>query len=602
MSRSFSLFRSSVYWLFLGAIFSFLFGLGMATSAVPHEARDTLFIALLYGLLSFFLTTAAVSLTARDWRLGLGWAAVQGLLLGWHFREQAGLPEGTPAFLALCALLAGVSFAAAAAVRRSVAATPPLRWSMAGALVFCAVFAASYHASETLRWHLLQRHRLLGTPAYYLMSPSVTSQRAELWSRPAAGGAAAPAEVPSPAAAKPGPHIIFVLLDTWRRDSLAVFGGDPGLMPKLNRRAAESVVFEDVLSNSSWTRPSVASFWTGLLPEEHGAIDRGFALAESQVTLAETLGQLGYFTAAFVSNYGALGREFGFDQGFDLYHELRKPAARRADAPYRRAEHVNRAVRGWMEQRGRAAASAGRPMFLYLHYLDPHTPYFSGGRASLRPTVSRKAYDAELTYLDGELDAMIEFLLAELDGPTVLMIASDHGEEFGEHDGQGHGYSLYSELVSVPVIVATGSPAGGQQPVEAKLESRDFFDLLVQMALDPDLDIHGWARKRSRRERYSSVYLTTGMALHRPYLGKVCIRAYEAGGHIFISSAYGPTRELYASVTDPGQRHNLARSRPDLAAALETEMDSHVTAWTTLSPAGATEDTVRQLRALGYLQ
>jgi len=253
------------------------------------------------------------------------------------------------------------------------------------------------------------------------------------------GPQAPAAHGPARSRAADAPNIIFVLADTLRADSLAAYGGSPDLMPNLNRLAAQSFVFGDVMANASWTRPSVASFFTGLPQELHGAVDRRHALPPERFTIAEALREAGYRTAAFVSNFGAVSRDAGFDQGFDSFEEVKDPRT-----PYARAEVVNRAVASWLARSARGDR-AGSPVFLYIHYLDPHLPYLSGcdgGCSAHTHAQARRSYEKQLRYLDDQLRWVTQDLAARLAGRTVLLVTSDHGEEFGEHGERGHGHSL----------------------------------------------------------------------------------------------------------------------------------------------------------------
>jgi arylsulfatase A-like enzyme len=361
-------------------------------------------------------------------------------------------------------------------------------------------------------------------------------------------------------------------------------------MPRLERLASRSWRFLDVMANASWTRPSVASFFTGLLPEEHGALDRGDVLSEGQRTLAERLQDAGFSTAAFVSNHAAVGRAAGFAQGFDAFHELE-------GRPYARAEAVSRAVVAALGQGGCPA-----PCFLYVHYLDPHVPYLSGGPPrGPSPSSGRAAYARELRSVDDGVASLLAGVRRHLGEQTPVLVTSDHGEEFGEHGEAGHGHSLYAEQVRLPMLLHLPGTAGGD--LGARLEARDFFDLAVRLALGPPArDVSAWAEGRARRLRYASTYLTTPFSAHRPYLATVAMRRIDVGDLAMIWSGYGPTRELYAIGSDPGETVNLAADRGERLEELERELDA-APRWLARSPpAQPTEAQLEQLRALGYVR
>jgi arylsulfatase A-like enzyme len=388
--------------------------------------------------------------------------------------------------------------------------------------------------------------------------------------------------------------VVFVLLDTLRADALAAWGAEDPPMPQLDAFLARGWRFTDVWANASWTRPSIATFFTGMLPEEHGARNAGDALGERWVTLAERLKASGYATTAFVTNRAAVGRAAGFAQGFDHWWEL-------PGDPYARAEAVGRRVRQWLDAGG---AAGPEPDLLYLHYLDPHTPYLAGDAPERKTAAAYRAgYRRALEYLDGELATLLAELAERLPGDTVFLVASDHGEQFFEHELFGHGHSLYQEVVHVPAGLRwKGAPAGGDLP--QKLDSRDLHDLLVAVAGGEvgHAGVPAWAARRARAQRYASVYYgTTGRLLLRPYQRRVFMRAVEQGSEKLVWSAYGDTWELYDLASDPGEQDNLAARLPARAQALAAGLDAAVAFWSPAQPLELDADMREQLRALGYL-
>ncbi len=385
-----------------------------------------------------------------------------------------------------------------------------------------------------------------------------------------------------------------MLLDTLRADALAMGGGPRDAMPRLNAFVDRAWGFTDVIANASWTRPSMASMVTGLLPEEHGARDVDDPLEDDFTTLAEVLGGHGWETAAFVSNVGAVGRGAGFAQGFDSFYELE-------GRPYARAGRIRAVLAEWLSRRAGAAGGASRPLFAYLHFLDPHDPYLAGRvPASKSRDEYAAAYRAELAYLDGELGRIFELLDERLPGPKAVLVASDHGEQFGEHEEFGHGYSLYREVLAIPLAFADGRGAG---ELGAPLEGRDVFDLVTRWAAAGGrLEVAAWAAARGRERRYASIYYSSaGRLALRPYLRQVAMRSLETEGHKLIWSAYGPTFELYDTGADRREQRNLAAARPDLVARYEALFDPSVKCWNFPDPYERSSEELEQLRALGYL-
>ena len=513
-------------------------------------------------------------------------AAIGGFTFAWHFRETTWRP-GSPALLLAFAVLTTGWLAV------TVCAMSPLRISSRrltlALVVLCLVgggaAVGAYESSSYLRWALLDHSRTLGPPLYLLLGPD-TRETAERARKPAA-----PLPVERPAAdAVPDdpPNLVFVLVDTMRADVLPPWGGPEGRLPRLDRLASEATVLTNLHANSSWTRPSVASMFTGLLPEEHGARDRTDGLAPPVATLAERLRNMGYATAAFVSNYGAISSEAGFARGFDEFIPVR-------GSPYARASVIRARVEEWVR-----TAPQGKPYFLYVHFLDPHEPYLSGHLpATRRPEAKWPAYWAELEQMDGEIGRLEDVLLSATNRPTELLLTSDHGDEFGDHGSVRHGHSLYVELVHVPALLLL--PGQPHRLVAAPLEARDFFDLLPALA-GGLRDIGGWARARPRNQRYSSVDLTSSMVFWRPRRRYAALRRLDAGELALVWSAFGNTLELYDESADPHERDNLVTLRPDEAAEMLRQLQRATPPWTPSTPVGFDRSSLRQLQALGYLQ
>lgn len=576
-------------WLLAALLTAWFAGLALATAPARYAAGPLAELLALYALLAAALAFGAAACRRTSRALGLLASFAIGAVAAWHLREQALVPARPLAFGLLVAALGALVYPLLPAAGRPLRA---LGAASASAGLFAALLALGFHASNELRWHLLRHNKLLGTPAYYLLSERVPAVEEALWARHRGADSPAPPLVRPPVhRAGVPPNLVFAMVDTLRADALAAYGGDPDLMPELARFAQGALVFEDVIANASWTRPSVASFFTGLLQEQHAAVDRPHRLPEERFTLAEALRAAGYETAAFVANFGAVGRDAGFDQGFDHFAQVEG-----GTDPYARAERMNAVVAEWLASRPDPA----RPVFLYVHYLDPHNPYLSGGGDSVLHAVAREAYDAELRYLDGRMRSFFDLVDERLPGPTAILVTSDHGEEFGEHGERGHGKSLYREVVAIPALLRT--PRGDVGRVPAKLEGRDFFELFLRLAASADFDARAWARERSRGRRYTSIYAGTPSALHRPYLSHVCMRALEEGDRVLIWSAYGSTLELYDVASDPAQSRNLASEQPDALVALRADLENHMPSWSERVPVQHSHETTDLLRALGYVE
>lgn len=289
---------------------------------------------------------------------------------------------------------------------------------------------------------------------------------------------------------QPRPNVLLVVVDTLRRDAVGAYGYDRPTTPFLDRLARTGVLFENGWSHAPQTFNSTASLLTSrLFPllrlrhvrprsgDEQG-VPIALGISDANVALAEVLSERGYSTIAVFTNphHHEASR---FAQGFTRWRYL-PPAS--SDESYARAAEVNAAFRELAQD-----LEPDRPWFAYVHYMDVHHPYrpppelahqfvtvqgddkYVNGRppADALPSerdvrFMRDSYDASIRYTDDhirDLAAAVGQLARGRD--TVLVVTSDHGEEFMEHDGLGHGHSAYPELLRVPLILHGASlPAG----------------------------------------------------------------------------------------------------------------------------------------------
>ena len=243
------------------------------------------------------------------------------------------------------------------------------------------------------------------------------------------------------------PSLILLTLDTTRGDHLGVQGTHPGLTPNLDALAARGVRYARAISPTPLTLPAHCSLLTGKDPSGHGVHDNGTASLPADVpTLAKTLADRGYVTAAFVSSR-VLDRRFGLDRGFGVYDD--RMAAERIGEygyPERDAAAVTTAALAWA-----AARPRGRPYFLWVHYYDPHAPYAAPGDEAGAAPASR--YAAEVAYMDREIGRLLKGLSAG-GGRTLLAAVGDHGEMLGEHGEAAHGVFLYRAALEVPLLIS----------------------------------------------------------------------------------------------------------------------------------------------------
>lgn len=317
-----------------------------------------------------------------------------------------------------------------------------------------------------------------------------------------AGAAKVPAVAPLPSPS----NILLITVDTLRADHLSSYGYPRRTTPNLDRLAVEGVRFDQTAVQWPKTTPSFASMFTATYSKDNDIVRRvGIPVSCRFEMLAKVLGRRGYSTRAVVSN-GALGSEFNFDQGFDTYVETWKLTAHAGTNP-NQAEAVTRLAIGLLDGLGREAR-AGRPWFLWVHYIDPHFPYmpprkwrdrFRGDRfadrsqkvpISDRPKqqmggIGREQvldghddlafyvarYDAAVAYADAQIGELLaEMRRRDLLGRTLTAFTSDHGESLGEHAYYfDHGRFGFQTCLRVPLILhypGVLAPRVDRQPVE----------------------------------------------------------------------------------------------------------------------------------------
>ena len=280
-------------------------------------------------------------------------------------------------------------------------------------------------------------------------------------------------------------NVILISIDTLRADRLGCYGYERPTTPIIDWLAADGVLFEDCTATSPWTLPSHASMLTGLYPARHGLKSfentKAVKLPDQCATLAETLRDRGYSTAAIVNSH-YLNPRYGLHRGFSDFTYIKESFDRREPSK------VGEKAKEWL-------TNHEKPFFLFLHYYDVHSDYASlpvyeeqfvhqysgpidGSTEQLAKLIDggnpRKSlnhddvqhlidlYDASVRQIDNEIGKLTEILTETgLIDTTLLVITSDHGEEFLEHGSVLHGKTQFQELIQVPLIMkGTGLPSG----------------------------------------------------------------------------------------------------------------------------------------------
>ena len=377
----------------------------------------------------------------------------------------------------------------------------------------------------------------------------------------------------APAAPPDGPVVIF-LVDTLRPDRMSAYGAPRATTPAADALAREATVFDHAYALSSWTRASVGTLFTSLLPAASGALDRNGKLDPAVPTLPQLFHDRGWKTAAFVGNAN-ITAQTGFSRGFDVFDSVDATEPGFEGHPRARVI-VDPAVRFVQGQKS--------PRFLlYVHVLDPHLPFnldatssarfaAGAGRRPNEPEALFLDYDRAVRQADDQFARLVAALRAKgfWERATVLY-TSDHGEEFYEHGGRGHGDSLHEEQVRVPLILKL---PGGTARVERAHDLVSLADVAPTLA-----EIYGLPRHAA----------WIGASLLAPPPGRLLYFTEDLDGDRLYAARQGTKKvvarlyprleaRLYDLARDPGEKAGgeiACGTQPafgtgELMAALET--------------------------------
>jgi len=411
-------------------------------------------------------------------------------------------------------------------------------------------------------------------------------------------------------------NVLLISIDTLRADALSCYGAARETSPALDAFARGGVTFSDTTATSPWTLPSHASLLTGLYPRRNGVTGNDRGLDDATPTLAGVLAREGFTTASIVNSRN-LGERYGLERDFE-HHYLFPGTSTNTPEP----SHVGTGVRMWLEEFG------DEPFFLFLHYYDVHSSYASlpeheaefvrerdtaldGSTDQLvwakqsgeefEPRDIRHLtdlYHAGVRQMDEEFGALMDFLeergLAET---TLIVVTSDHGEEFYEHGSFLHGMTQYQEVLHVPLLLSgPGLPAGARFDVPtslvdvmptvlslvgAPLEESDGLDLTALWRADDDVPADRFVFGEADHERGSATVRRGSFKL---------IRDLETGDSRLFDLAEDPTETVDLAEVHPREHEVLSRR---LDAFLEVEALG-----IDLDRAGKEHE--QAMRALGY--
>jgi arylsulfatase A-like enzyme len=411
-------------------------------------------------------------------------------------------------------------------------------------------------------------------------------------------------------------NVVFVLIDTLRADRLSAYGYARPTSPTLEEIAGSAVRFARVEAQSSWTKTSMASLWTGLHPHRTGVVRFQHGLPMAARLPAEIFQEAGFVTAGIFRN-GWVDSNFGFAQGFDLYVN---PTPRKDPQGFRRPSPGARQLPGTDEDITHAAIeflkrNQAERFLLYTHYMDVHQYAYDDAAAALGfgPSIS-DAYDASIHWVDSNIYALFA-ALDELDllRKTLVVVAADHGEAFREHGGEGHARDLYLENTTVPLIFALPFRLPEPLVVEPVVRNVDVWPTILDIVGLPPLPttdgvsllplIEATARKEAVTTPKSLAYIDqTWGHIERDPAPLFALR--DDGKRVLFRPNRPDAIEIYDLASDPGEKRNLRAAPPEWAEPFKAELQSQIeqpVPWGEATEVEVDDMQRGQLRALGYV-
>ena len=419
------------------------------------------------------------------------------------------------------------------------------------------------------------------------------------------------------------PHLVLLSVDTLRADAVGAYGAEGAKTPTIDALAAAGILFEDAQTTIGKTGPAFASIFTSLYPPTHGARRNAQRMRTDIPVLAELLGEAGYEAAAFISNWTLRAELVGLNRGFDHYDEEFNHARNAGGVTERDADDIVKAAERWLRRRAGDEERNGRPLFLWVHFSDPHSPYLerAGFTPPLPPRQKRSAgwqkrwrYQSEVNYVDHWLGRLSETIEELLPGPRFTLFLSDHGESMGEHSYWGHGKNVHWPNTRIPMILAgPGLPTGLE--VQAPVGVVDVLPSVLELlGIEAPDGLEGQSLVPAAREteafqrpryvigdRHTALFGKSRRSA--PYENPLQISMELNGAKVLHD--FSKRRTLYFDLTvDPREEKPLSEPPVELVPPLGRRLVNWYRAlpkYEAKSSAVLSEDDIKQLKSLGYI-
>ncbi|MCK4413404.1 MAG: sulfatase [Candidatus Eisenbacteria sp.] len=436
------------------------------------------------------------------------------------------------------------------------------------------------------------------------------------------------------------PNIVLITLESVRPDHLGCGGCPQAVSPAVDALAEEAMIYDDAHAVTSWTLPTHASIFTGLYPTAHQTTGPFSRLEDNYTTLAEILSEKGYQCGAVISG-PYLKTAHGLHQGFEYYNESASALSQSSAHADVTCPQMETGLRHFLTR----LRDPERPFFLFAYFWDPHYDYIppqpydrmfvtedcepidvneyeKGGIVTSKATPGEikyivSQYDGEIRWTDHHLHRFFQLLKAQgLWDNTVVIVTSDHGEEFYEHDWKGHKNNLYVEAIHVPLVIKfPGSlPRGRDSRLVSQL---DLFPTILDLAGAESPGPHqGRSLLESVPAEGHAIYHELLTARYFPKEGGGWEQRYvrnwygvREGEYKLVTVAEERRTELYNVADDPRERANII-ARDDVPKnrlmgqiqLWNQDCQAIAKAYGSGGDAQLDEDALENLRSLGYIQ
>ncbi|UCH95012.1 MAG: sulfatase [Candidatus Aminicenantes bacterium] len=317
---------------------------------------------------------------------------------------------------------------------------------------------------------------------------------------------------------KKKPHVFIYLIDTLRADHMSCYGYSRKTTPYIDQFAKKGILFKNCFAAASWTKPAVGSILTGLYPNRHRGEDNEDRLSTEVETIAEVLKSNGYTTIYITPNIH-ISKLFNFDQGVD-FHKFYDDGPLIKNFYYYSSEYLNSEFIEIIENNPELL---NKPLFAYLHTIDPHDPYTpeepflefkkkdkkrenlgipdkirlkkatKQGLSQEDIDYIKSLYDCEILHNDYYFGKFIDSLKQKnLYENSVIVVVADHGEQFDEHNRLFHGSSIYNEEIHVPLIIKFPHGEFSGMQTDIMVSQVDIFPTILDyLGIENSSDVDG---------------------------------------------------------------------------------------------------------------